>query len=224
MYMPIRDLSNLRFGRLTALSYKRIPTNRGSIVTVWTCRCDCGTICDKRATCLTSGYTQSCGCLHREGVRLMGLSNTRHGYSRTRTWRIWFTMRRRCSDTTHDSYAYYGGRGITVCERWRNSFDNFLADMGECPKGKSIDRYPNKNGNYEPGNCRWATPQEQRNNRNPVTQPRSDAVLYSYKSESLSIGQWANRTGISYSVIKGRLRLGWPLSQALGLVCRSRHS
>lgn len=126
------------------------------------CVCDCGNGKIVEKAHLTSGNTKSCGCLvnrHRTGY-----SASRNG-RRSPTHQSWTSMIQRCYNSKHVGYKNYGGRGITVCERWRHNFPNFLADMGERPPGKSLDRYPDPNGNYEPGNCRWATQKEQMNNR-----------------------------------------------------------
>lgn len=117
-------------------------------------------------------------------------------------------MRQRCTDPSASGYRYYGGRGITVCGRWRESFDAFLADMGPRPSPKhSIDRV-NNNGNYEPGNCRWATAHEQHLNT-------SRKVIPALRGESLSVAEWAARIGISPSAIHRRLKLGQSVEQAL---------
>lgn len=134
--------------------------------------------------------------------------NRTHGASGTPTYTSWTAMRSRCRSVTNDAYTRYGGRGIAVCERWRNSFENFLADMGERPPGTSLDRWPNKNGNYEPGNCRWATPIEQ--SRNQVTNR-----LLTFQGESLPISEWAQRAGVKRQTFRNRIDRGWSMERAL---------
>lgn len=156
------SIANTRFGRLTAMSqvgWHPLPT--GKRMPVWRCKCDCGNELDVRKPYLTSGDTKSCGCFRRETTA--GLKR-KHGLAhKSGTYDIWVLMRQRCNNPKASGYSYYGGSGITVCERW-DDYQNFLSDMGERPEGLTLDR-EDPNGNYEPGNCRWATWETQNNNK-----------------------------------------------------------
>jgi hypothetical protein len=148
------DLENQRFGRLTATEYQGHRR--------WLCVCDCGNAKIIEGYSIRNGLTQSCGCLHKERNSAV---HYKHGKCFTRTYKSWATMIQRCTNPNSPRYFDWGGRGITVCDRWRD-FRNFLDDMGECPPKLTIERIDN-NGNYEPTNCHWVTQAVNNQNKRP---------------------------------------------------------
>lgn len=166
----LKDLTGQVFGRLTVLE-RSVNYGNG---TRWKCVCTCGSVVTVFANSLMRGSTQSCGCYNDE---MRGKARTTHGHTSNRfynsqssEYNTWQLMKHRCYDPKNNRYYRYGARGITVCQRWLNSFENFLADMGPKPSPEhSIDRI-NGDGNYEPSNCRWATRSEQRRNQSRYKQ------------------------------------------------------
>lgn len=195
--------AGMRFGRLTVGRF--MFTRRR--VNIYSTRCDCGKERVVDAWKLINGKAVSCGCVAREDLRAR---NTTHGRSRISdpTYRSWYNMKSRCNNPNDAAYRDYGGRGIKVCERWHR-FEHFLADMGERPPGDfSIDRYPDKNGNYEPGNCRWATPVEQHRNTRYNVNLTIDGV-------TRCVAEWSETSGIPKHCIYDRLNRGWEAKRAV---------
>lgn len=192
-----------RFGRLVVVTEAHKTRHRH-----WKCMCDCGNGHVVRGSSLKNGHTQSCGCLGAERrLKAATEAKIKHGRSKTSIYNVWASMVQRCRDHNDKRWSSYGGRGITVCERWAN-FANFLEDMGERPTGLTLDRV-DVNGNYSPDNCRWATQSQQMNNtrRN---------VHISYNGENFTISQWAEKIGINKGTLWNRIRkLGMSIEKAL---------
>jgi len=186
-----------RVERITVIA--DAPTRGGRSWSV--IRCDCGTIKEVRSSHIGTTIF-SCGCLYRE----MMASRITHHMSGTPTYESWCDMIKRCTKPNRKDFKYYGGNGVTFCERWLK-FKNFLEDMGVRPDGKTIDRWPNKSGNYEPGNCRWATQLEQVRN---TSQNRNFTVL----GRTGCLSELAAHFGVKYLTVHTRLKHNWDVTRA----------
>jgi hypothetical protein len=197
------DLLGKKFNSLTPVEQTRVNGQAG-----WTCLCDCGEITSVRTGDLTSGGIKSCGSpTHRIG------HNKTHGMSDSPTYESWGNMKSRCDNPNNPHYHNYGGRGITYSDSWK-SFENFLADMGERPEGRTLDR-KDTNSSYSPMNCHWATRKEQQNNL------RSSRILV-HNGESGTISEWAEKLGIPRKRIASRLEQGASVEEALSPTFRGK--
>lgn len=190
MRAPKKNLIGMRFGRTVVQAFSHFFRDRSC----WACLCDCGNTHVAMAQSLKGGHTKSCGCLHTEIVSQKG-RNARHGKTKTREHAAWVDMRRRCYSKTRPAFKNYGGRGITICQQW-NSFEQFLDDMGTCPAGMELERI-DVNGNYEPDNCRWATIQEQANNK------RNNRII-PFGGQLMTVAEYAREIGIKYHTAYAR--------------------
>jgi hypothetical protein len=189
-----------RFGRLTVLRQYSVHGDRR---TLYACRCACGQEKIIHAYALVKGFTQSCGCLSKE---LKANRLRTHGKTNTTEYEIWCGIKKRCLNPNYREFHLYGGRGIQICPHWKDSFTAFLGDMGPRPSLRhSIDRVDN-NGNYEPGNCRWATPQEQSDNS-------SNPVFITWDGRTQNASAWAKEFGTASHTIVVRYTAGKPLDK-----------
>ena len=196
----VQDIIGNRYNRWIVIAFSHTH-NKASY---WICRCDCGTIRTHQRSALVSMSTGSCGCLR--GELLAGRSTT-HGMSHTTEYNSWRGLKQRCQNPNFSKFSIYGGRGITVCERWQR-FENFFADMGYKPKPDyTIERIDN-DGNYEPDNCCWIPPAEQAVNRR-------NNHLVSIDGRTLTLAEWRRHFGIKRSTFDHRLRRDWSIKDAL---------
>lgn len=198
----LKDYRGIRFNRLVGVKMIAIDASKENNH-LWLFDCDCGAQKEARIKNVRSGKTTSCGCAFKE---MMGSRNQKHGLSKCKSYRTWKDMRARCRNPNDTDFGLYGGRGISICERWDN-FSLFYADMGERPDGMTLDRI-DVDGDYSPENCRWANAETQANNK------RSNLKI-EFGGETLTLQQWANKTGIKRETIAARLKSGWSVSDAL---------
>lgn len=218
-----KDLLGIRFSRLLVVEcLGSRPYGKGMKIK-WRCLCDCGNHVDVASSDLISNHTRSCSCLQKDVVRK---SMTTHGLGITPEGRTLARMKQRCYNPKDQDFHLYGGRGIRVCEGWRNSVQNFRQDMGSKPTGKGIDRIRN-NLHYScgkcaeclqnrwPFNCRWATVAEQNNNR------RSNKPI-EYNGRTLNIAQWARLYGLTKEALASRVKNNWEFERAITTPIRNQ--
>lgn len=200
------DLAGMRFGKLTVIERAENILVGKQSKTAWRCKCDCGNETVVITQYLKKGDTKSCGCIQREAT-----PNKRHGFSKTRLYGIWSGIIGRCCNSKNHAYRNYGGRGIRICDEWRNDFLAFYkwAYANGYREGLTIER-KDVNGNYEPSNCIWATMQEQANNT------RRNKIL-TLNGESHTVAEWGRITNLGAQVIRNRLRDGFTVEETLTL-------
>lgn len=195
------DLAGQTFTKLTVVS--RAP-NKGKHV-IWHCECSCGNQAFVSSTHLRSSHTVSCGCYRSEKTRER---RTIHGLKDHPLYSTWKNLKKRCLNPNNDNYKYYGGRGITLCKEWVNSFPNFLKDVGEKPSPEhTLDRIDTNKG-YNPSNCKWSTREEQVNNT------RKNLYI-THNDATLTCAQWSRKLNINYGTLISRIRKGWTAHDAL---------
>jgi hypothetical protein len=200
----VKDETGNKYGRLLVIEH--IGKKSKNRAHYWKCLCDCGNYSEVSGSNLRSGAVASCGCVSQEGLTATHGEGTLRNI--TREYRIWRDMKSRCYNPKRNNYHLYGGRGITVCDRWRNSYEAFLKDMGRAPSPKhTLDRTDNSKG-YSPDNCTWETMSRQARNR------RSTRML-TYDGRTMAASDWADEMGISLGLILGRLSLGWSVERTL---------
>jgi hypothetical protein len=209
-----KNRTGQRYGRLVVLEEATPPANARPYISYWLCRCDCGAVVTKNVTLLRPNKSNiSCGCLRKEQITELGHSTRKHGMKNTPEYITWTSMKARCYNPKTKGFKYYGGRGIAICARWRESFEAFYQDMGPRPSSKhSIDRIDN-NGPYSPDNCRWATRYEQIHNQRK-RQGSSNVRLITYNGKTQSVAAWSRELGFNYGRIITRLHLGWDVERA----------
>ena len=203
------DITGMKSGRLTVIKRTADHVSPCSHKeTRWDCICECGATTNIVSSRIITGRTKSCGCFQIDRVRE---SNTKHGHKsggvETSEYRAWVSMKDRCSNPNNPAFKNYGERGIVVCESWVNSFNNFISDMGHKPYGMTLERINNNDG-YSHGNCKWATYYEQGKNKR-------NNVFITFDGVTLTISEWARKTGISKSAIRHRINRGWSKNRAL---------
>lgn len=201
------ELTGMRFGELTVTALCEM--RKGS--SFWECICDCGNIYIAKGASLTTKHTTSCmQCSQKRA----GKSRAKHGMLYSPAYHSWHGMLQRCGNPNASFYAYYGGRGITVCEEWK-TFVGFYRDMGDRPQGTTLDRI-DSNGNYCKGNCKWSTKKEQGNNR-------GNNHYLTFEGKTQTLKQWADEKGIEFETLRGRIDVnGWTIEKALTTPVRVR--
>lgn len=203
--MKHAHLVGQKFNRWTVVSQGKSEKTRSGTRKFWLCRCDCGNTAEVGTHTLRTGASKSCGCYAKESLEKRKQSGVKKKFRAE--YNIWNHMKRRCYTPTTKCYSRYGGRGITVCSRWLESFENFYADMGPKPKGMSIDRVDN-DGPYSPENCRWAThPEQMRNTR--------QTRYFEWAGMRMCLQDWCDKVGMNAVTVHRRMQQGWAFETAL---------
>ena len=206
--MQRKDLVGLQFGRWTVLEYSPSVRKDGRTRSSYLCRCSCGHESVIDAMNLKSGRTMSCGCLQKE---LQSEKQMTHGESSSKLYNVWCAIKRRCYNENTKEFYRYGGRGIGMCEAWKESYENFRdwAVSNNYQSGLTIDRIDN-DGDYSPANCRLVTMKEQNNNR-------CSNKIYTWNGETHNVTEWAHILGINTKTLFNRLYKGWSFEKAIGV-------
>jgi hypothetical protein len=207
-----KDLTGMKFGFLKVIELHGYYQNSNRYYSTWQCSCECGKTVTVRGCALTGKKTMSCGCYQRQ---VSSAVNMTHGCApiggSTKEYRLWQNIKSRCLNKSHPRYQDYGGRGISIHGPWMESFERFVSDVGLAPSKKhSLDRFPDNNGNYEPGNVRWATATEQARNA------RSNRMI-SHNGRSMLLCEWAIEMKCPESTLLDRLSRGWSVDQTFGI-------
>lgn len=204
--LPKRDLTGMRFGRLHVNGFAGRDRRRPRKPEImWDCTCDCGLRVACRGATLGNGDATSCGCKRSRPAFIP----ERHGNCDSSEYSSWKAMIQRCTNSNSATYKRYGARGVKVCEQWIGSFKTFLKNVGKKPTPHhTLDRFPNKKGNYEPGNVRWATRKEQ-------SQNIATNVEVTINGETMCMSEAASRNNINKSTLRGRLKVGLPIEEAI---------
>lgn len=211
--MTFNDRAGVRYGMLVAIEPVKRKSKSGELI--WKCRCNCGGVSEVLGGHLTSGHTVSCGCFLP--ISISARTRT-HGESSpiTPEYRAWKHINNRCHNPKNKSYSNYGGRGIVVCKRWRDSYESFLKDMGRRPSPKLQVERINNNGNYEPGNCTWSTRKAQANNK------RSN-VYISHAGVVKTLAQWSETIKVRYNIVRKRIvQHKWTMAEIIDRYADSR--
>lgn len=197
------DLTGMRFGTLTVISEVLKRNKHGQIL--YNVKCDCGKEKQTLGASMKRGLTRSCNTCH--------LLTGSHGMHKSREFKIWSSMKSRCSNPNEPNYKRYGGRGIKVCDDWLESFVKFYRDMGNS-NGLTLDRI-DVNGNYEPSNCRWATCKIQSRNK-------TNNIFYTYNGETLCVSEWLERISMASSTFCNRIKRGWSFEKSITTPVRAK--
>ena len=212
--MGVKDITGNVYGRLTVVSLEELRRGKA----FWRCQCECGNTSVVAGDKLRRGITKSCGCLQNE-LRHEGSNHRTHGMTKTKLYVMWCNMKARCHSVNSSMYYCYGERGISVCEEWRNSFDEFRrwAFSTGYSEGLSIERI-DVDGNYEPKNCKWVPLKDQ-----SLNQRRSHRVTAFGKTQTIK--EWADESGLKYDTIERRInQYGWTPEEALTIKPHQRRT